>query len=109
MKLNLVKDLSLLTTIDELYLKRLAEKSIWCISDGIEKCMVTGEDTLDIDMGIGNLTVVIGKDNIKYKFTPTQQLDKAIIDTIITEQNQLELVIEKNLVSKITKVYKDML
>lgn len=44
---------------------------------------------------------------IKYKFIPSQKLEKTIINTVLNEKNSLILNIEDSLISKLTNVYKN--
>ena len=46
---------------------------------------------------------------VKYKFIPSAELNKVVIDTINNKLNLLEDTLEKSLVEKVTKVYKDLI
>lgn len=107
MDVNIKGDLSTLTTIDESVFTKLITKVEWCISDGIEKAILSGDNIVNFDIGIGILSINIDDNNIKYKFKPSQKLEKVIINTVENEGNSLILNIEDSLISKLTNVYKN--
>lgn len=108
MEINLKKDLSALTNVDEVYINKLFDKLKWCICDGISETEYLGDNLLSCDIGIGKVLLTIEENSVKYRFTPSPELEEMIIKTI-TGEDLLECTLEKNLVNKITKVYKDLL
>lgn len=109
MVFNIKEDLSKLTTIDILYLNRIFNKIIWCISDYVEMAIEKGEDLVEVNLGFGVITININDDSIKYRFKPSKELDESIINTVIDGKNNFTLTLEKTLVQKITNIYKDFL
>lgn len=107
--INLKSDLSTLTTISESVFSRLDEKIEWCIIDAIESALLNNEDVVNINLGIGILTLVITDNSIKYKFKPSNRFEKNIINTIENGRNDLILNIENSLTSKLVDVYKTLL
>jgi len=107
--INIKEDLSTLTTIDKSVFSKIESKIMWCISDAIEQAIINKEDQVDINLGFGCLTIKFSDNNLKYRFKPSQKFEKAIINTIVNERNDLVLNIENSLVSKLNKVYKDLL
>lgn len=107
MDVNLKKDLSVLTTINESVFNKLLQKINWCISDSIEKAVLNKDEIVDIDIGIGNLLINISNDSVKYKFKPSSELETIISNTIVNERNELVNVLEDSLVTKMTNVVKD--
>ena len=59
-------------------------------------------------MGFGIIKIILEPNSIKYKFIPNKLTEEAIIETIVNGKNQLTLEIEKNLVQKLTTIYKEM-
>lgn len=106
--INIKKELSILTTVDELAISRLFDKVSWCICDAVEQAIKKGSNIASIDLEFGILYVYIMEDSVKYKFVPSPTLDTEVINTIVNEQNQYKLIIEKTLVNKLTKIYKDL-
>ena len=106
---EVIKDISTLTTINEEYLKSLVAKSEWCICSYIEESILKKETITKIDIGIGFLSVLVEDNSIKYKFIPNKELEEAVRNTIIDDKNPLKLKLEKSLVDRITKIYKEYL
>lgn len=106
MDLNLKKDLSTLTTVEEKVFAKLLQKVEWCINDAVESALLNNEDTINIDTGLGTLIIKFDDSNIKYKFIPTKQFEKSLLNTIVNERNDLKLNLESSLVSKLQNVYK---
>lgn len=108
MERNISKDLSVLTTIDDKSIDKLFSKITWCISDLIEKTIQADETEAIADLGFGKLVISIVDNQIKYRFEPSQELESSVIDTVVNERNLLTFNLEKNLVYRITHLYKDM-
>ena len=106
MKINISEDLSKLTTVNKQVFNKLESKIIWCISDCICESLKVGDNISDIDLGFGTLKIAFKGNEIKYKFIPSQELEKAVSNTVVNERNDLVLNIENSLVSKLTNVYK---
>jgi len=109
MSKNIIQDMATLTTIPEKNLSKLIDVSIYCISDAIQECLKQEETIAEIDIGIGILYIQCLGNNIKYKFIPSDRLDKAVKETLINKLNLLEIKLETSLVSKITNIYKDLI
>ena len=107
MKANMKEDLSLLTTVSDSVFIKLVNKIEWCISDYIEKAILEGENQVDIDLDIGTLSIQFDNDQIKYRFVPSQRLEKVVTNTVVNERNDLVLNAENSLVSKLVHTYKN--
>lgn len=108
MQVDVKKDLSTLTTVNELAINRLFDKINWIISDAVEQAQLSGDNTVELDLGFGTVKIIIEESTVKYKFIPDKFTEKAIIDTIVNGKNQLSLNIESTLVNKLTNIYKEM-
>jgi len=108
MNVDIKNDISKLLSIDKLYVDRLFNKVIWCLSDYTEKAIKSGEKNIDVDFGFGTISINLEEDCLRYRFKPSKELEKVLINTISNDQNELDLVLEKNLVQKLTNLYKDM-
>ena len=109
MEIDAIADLSCLTTIPKDSLDRLSDKMIYCITDAVAEARKTGQDVVDIDIGIGTLSIGMADDEAKYKLVPSDSLKSAVRSAIVEEQNLLERKLEQALVAKITSTYKDLL
>lgn len=107
--LNLIKDLSLITTIPESALNKLVDKAVWCICDSLQDTKLEEKNLTTIDIGIGKLLILDGEEDISYKFIPSQILEESIKSTLIDNKNPLKLTLEKTLIDKIMKTYKDII
>lgn len=107
---DLLQDISILTTIPRDSLEKLASISQYCICDGINEMLSTLEDNVCVfDIGIGSLSIKVENNNIYYKFIPSTSLEESLIKTIDNEENPLVAKLEKTLVKRITKTYKELL
>lgn len=109
MKFDIIPEISTLTTIKQESLDKLFKLVSWCISDGIEQSLLKDENTTELNLGFGKLLISVVDNNIKYKFLPSSDLEKGIIDTAIYGKNPLKANIDKQLVNNITNIYKELL
>lgn len=109
MRTDAISDLSCLTTIPKDSLSKLSEKLVYCIADAVAEAQKTGQPAVDIDIGIGTLSIGLVDDVAKYKLVPSDSLQSAVRYAIVDEQNLLERKLEQALVTKITSTYKDLL
>lgn len=106
---NLIKDLSILTTIPERNLNRLGDLVVCCISNAIQDSILQEKTITELDIYIGILYIQHEDNEIKYKFIPSNKLDKNVKDTVINKLNSLEIKITKSLISKVVNTYKNLL
>ena len=105
---NIIDDLSLLTTIPEKTITKLLKKEIYCICEAIEEDVLEGKDLSILNLGFGVLYIKHTENEVKYKFVPTNELQKAITNTIVNKKNILEDVLNASLAAKFMEVYKDL-
>lgn len=106
---NIIEDISKLTTIPQNALDKLVMKANWCIADSFKESIIAKNDLTEIDIGIGKLLISNLTEEIKYKFIPCEDLEKALISVALDKKNILELTLEKKLVGKILNTYKDII
>lgn len=63
---------------------------------------------IEINIGVGTLLISDDQDIVKYKFIPSESLEESINETLRTGKSPLELKLEKSLLNKIIKTYKDI-
>lgn len=107
--INIVEDVSKITTIPKSYLDKLNEKAVWCICDGIQDELIQGNNIIELDIGIGTLLISSEQENIRYKFIPSEYLEKSINETVTYEHSPLQDQLEQSLINKIVNTYKDIL
>lgn len=109
---NLLADVSTLTTIPVKNLNQLMDKFIYCIIDIVNENSLKGENTSEIDLYFGILTiqhtVINEKHQLKYKFIPAPKLNKQFSDLFEKKLNSLNIALEQSLANKIIHTYKDL-
>lgn len=106
---DILEDVSILTTIPKKVLAKLIEKVQFAISDGVLEGVLAGKNIVDINIGIGTIYIQILENSIKYKFIPNETMEENVKHAIVNKENKLEKVLEDTLVEKIVNVYKDFL
>lgn len=104
----LLKDVSSLTNINDKIISKLADISKLCICDYINELDIIDEDVLNVDIGIGIISMLIVDDEIQYSFSPSTILEEALIKTIEDKESPLINKLEVNLEKKINSTYKDI-
>ena len=107
--INIIEDISTITTIPKDALNKLTDKQVWCICEAVREGILKNESPIEMDIGIGTLLISDEEENVKYKFIPSPILEEAINQTILTKKSPLELKLEKNLINKILNTYKNIL
>lgn len=105
---NIINDLALLTTIPEKSITKLLKKEIYCICEAVEEDILEDKDLSILNLGIGILYIKYKDNELKYKFVPSNELQKGLINTIVNKKNILENVLNASLAKKFTEIYKDL-
>ena len=107
---NLIKDISILSTIPQDSLEKITNYANYCICDYVVELLDNSDDdTIVIDIGIGSLSLILEDNAVRYRFVPSKTLEDNIVKTIIEEENPLVAKLEKNLSKRITAIYKELL
>lgn len=106
---DVISDISKLTTIPVRSLDKLSSKVCWCICDAVEESLLQGENITVVDVGIGQLCLQVNDSEVQYKFIPSAKLEKYMVDTIINKKNPMVVNLESTFVNRIVKTYKDMI
>lgn len=108
---NIVNDVSTLSTIPEKVLNKLFRRMTFCMSEALAEDILQGneEKILSMDIGIGILSIkYVDPENIKYHFEPSDLLAKAFKQTALNKENFLEDLVVDSLSKKFLEVYKDL-
>ena len=105
---NIVEDVSKLTTIPEKTLNKLNQKIIYSICEQIQEDILQDKEMSELDIGLGILYIKYSDDQIKYKFIPNQELEKAVSSTVVKKLNLMETALNEALAKKFIDVYKDL-
>lgn len=106
---NLLKDISVLTDVSENTLKKFIPIITYCISHAVYESVCEKQDVVDIDLETGQLKIKIDSDGIKYRFVPSKDLEKLILQTVTTRNSPILNKLENNLQNKIDRSFKELL
>lgn len=109
LKRNLLHDIQTVTQLSTKVISKLTLVSEMIICDDINELDILGNDTLEIDIGIGKLTLLIIGDSIQYDFCPSESLENNIIKTLEEKRNPIIINSELNLDKKLFDTYKELL
>jgi hypothetical protein len=102
-------DLSSLTCIDIGIINRLVDLSDDCICHSVVDSIKSKESTTEIDIGIGTIYILVEEGSTKYKFIPSEELERKVCTSVKTRKSPLVKRVEKSLVKNIERTYKDLL
>ena len=108
MEKNLIEDVAKLSSVKSSLLKKFSRLSEYCISDYVLESKLEDEDLTEIDIGIGKLKLLITDDELRYSFTPSQRLEKMMIDSYQNEKHVLEQKVEEGLENRLLSAYKEL-
>lgn len=109
MQQNLIRDISALTAVSNKTLTKMVGIAELCVCDYLNELDIAGDEIVNINIGIGTLSLLIVEDSIQYQFTPSYQLEQQIITTIEDKNSPLVDGIETNLENKLRATYKELL
>lgn len=107
-KAVLVEDLSKLTNIPIKSLNKVMDLICYCITDVVNDGAISGESSVEIDIGIGTLKIGRTENSVKYLFIPSAKLEEGVKNTIIGRENALEVAVESSLQDKLVNTYKEL-
>ena len=106
---NLIDDLVKVTTIQKATLDRLCNISVNCIGHSLCESIANNENISEISIGIGTLLLKLEDNTISYKFIPSNKLENTLIKAAQDKESPLTREVEKSIVDKIERTYKDLL
>lgn len=109
MKYSLVDDLSKVTNIPTALLDKMLAKIKAIICDDVLDAMLDNESIIDIDVGIGTLSICTEDNKLKYRFTPLDTFNDNIIATISDLKSPVKSGASRSLASKIQNAYEELL
>lgn len=106
---NILDDINMITSVDMSSLNKLVKISNYCICDYVDNLSLNDTDIVNIDIGIGVITILYVNDELKYSFKPSKELEKNLVKTIIEGENPLIANACNTLKDKIINAYKDII
>lgn len=107
LEFNLIEDLSCLTGVRQNLLNDLVTCTNSIISHDIVETIMNKEKVTIVNIGIGYLYFTNEDNIIKYKFVPSEKLEKVIVSSY-KKKNELSVKIEDSLSRKISECYKEL-
>ncbi len=105
---DIINDISKITTIPGRTMDKLISKMDWCICDAVEESIIKGNELTIVNIGMGLLYISTENNQVQYKFVPSPKLERYVTDTVVNRKNALVVNLESTFVNRITKTYKDM-
>ena len=106
--INIVNDVSVLTNIPSKLLDKIKKCEEYSIVENITELNLEKEHFIDLDLGIGVLSILVDNNTVKYKFVPSSNLNEEILSAIKYRKNILDLKLESSLSQKIEQTYRDL-
>ena len=109
MTYDIIKDVSVLSGVPDKTIMKLVSKVVYCINDAVSESALVESKEIDLNIGIGTLSIGVFDDKVMYKFVPSQELEKSVKESILSGRNLLEDALDASLVDKLTNTYKDLI
>lgn len=105
--MKLADDISKLTTIPIDEVEQILNCIKDCVCYNIQESIKNKEDFIDVDIGIGCLSLGVGEDTIEYKFIPSDSLEDDVKYTLKNGYCPLISKVENCIRNKIVGAYKE--
>lgn len=103
--INIINNLSTLTTVPTKILTKLTEKEILCIGSAVSDAIKNEEDAVVLNIGFGTLSIEL-KTGL-CKFLPSNELKNTIKKCINNKIDPLEENLEQAIIDKLLKIYEE--
>ena len=107
--MTLVDELTTITGIPKKILMKLVATAKFSILQSLEEMILKKDNLCEVDLEIGILLISLEDEELKFKFIPSNSLEKDIIETIQTGKNPMEENIYNNITSALEKTYRELL
>ena len=104
-----MSDVSKLSNIPLATLFRIQDLEKILIAQYISESILIGQETTEIDTGLGKLLIRVSDSEIKYKFIPSKMLDQQLVNTVNAKTSPLIDKLENSVQEKIMRTYKEMI
>lgn len=106
---DVLTDLSALCGVKRFNLDGLASQLTYLISHYITCARAEKTDVVELDIGIGTLILKLDDIEVKYKFIPSNQLSKEVINGYNSKDSVLIQKADKLIGQRINKTYRELL
>ena len=107
--ITLTEDLSLLTNVSEQTLKKFIPFINYSICHAVFEDECENNSVTEIDLGFGVLLLKNEGSTLRYRFIPSKELEKNLIQTVARKTSPIIQKAEDNLQDKLQKAYKELL
>lgn len=104
--ITMTKDLSALTSVPTTLFDDMVVKARYIIAHAVYESIIAEEDEAVIDLGFGEIVVRRDGENVKFRFTPSEELSSLIRESVDTHTSPLIGVLEDSIKEKLEKAYK---
>jgi hypothetical protein len=105
--INITSDVGVLLRLPTKVTKELVDKTCLCIGSAISEAKRNDEKQLTIGIGIGNLSIDLV--DMQCKFVPGKNLKAAIKAALTTQDDPLEVALEKVFADKLLAICEEVL
>jgi hypothetical protein len=106
---NLIEDVSKLTDVSEKTLNKFIPVCTYSIGHAVYESYCCKQSITEIDIGVGQIDIKVEDNTIKYRFVPSKELEKTLIQTVTTKSSPLIVKLDNNLQDKIDRAYKELI
>lgn len=105
---DILKESLPLTSLSSRSMKNIVDIIEYCICNNIANKCNREEDVIHCDIGIGMLHIQWDKESLRMNFSPSGVFE-SYIKNAINGEDELVKALESSLVSKVTRIYKELL
>ena len=105
--INIVTDVGTLLKIPTKITNDLTDKACLCISSAISEAKRKGDTQVTIGIGIGSLSINLI--DMQCKFLPGKNLKTAIKNSLASDEDLLEIALEKTFADKLLEIWAEVL
>ncbi len=106
---NALNDLSQLCGVQEYNLVGLSNQFNTLISHYMFCLKNSVDNKLEVDIGIGTIVFILVNNEVKYKFIPSKNLEKSVIEGCKADESVLIKKANQLIGQRINKTYKELL
>lgn len=107
--INIIDDVSKLSSIPDKVLNKLVTLAMFSILEGLQEMIIQEQHSCEFDIGLGTLILNTENNLIKFKFKPSAKLSENIINTLRNKENSLIVDFENSFIKKIELLYKELI
>lgn len=108
MKVELLSDISTVSLIKPATLSKLENIAESCLCDYLVEASLQDEDLVEINIGIGTLSILTVDNELQYQFRPSQSLEKKFVSSYTSCESPIVLKSEEGLEARLLSAYKEL-